>query len=57
MREWAYVQRYHDAQHRKRELAQWLHHDNWHRPHSAKNHTPPMHNAGLDVNNLMTVHS
>ena len=57
LREWAYVQTYRDADHRARELRQWLHHYNWHRPHSAKNDTPPMQNIGLDVNNLMTVHS
>ena len=57
MREWAYARTYQNAEQRTQELAQWLHHYNWHRPHSAKNHTPPMQNAGLSVNNLMTVHS
>jgi transposase InsO family protein len=56
MREWAYAQVYRDAGQRTRELSQWIHHYNWHRPHSAKNHTPPMHNIGLTVNNLLTAH-
>jgi transposase InsO family protein len=57
LREWAYAQKYDNARHRQCELSQWLHHYNWHRPHSAKNHTPPIHNVGLSVDNLMIEHS
>jgi transposase len=33
------------------------HQYNWHRPHTAANHNPPLSRSGLHVNNLLTHHS
>jgi transposase InsO family protein len=38
-------------------LPYWLHHYNWHRPHAGIKGYSPISRAGLDVNNLMRLHS
>lgn len=35
----------------------WLHEYNWHRPHSSLNQNTPISRAGLQMNNLLTIHS
>ncbi|HYM26778.1 MAG TPA: hypothetical protein VET66_11410 [Steroidobacteraceae bacterium] len=35
----------------------WLHHYNWHRPHSALNCQPPVTKLGLKGNNLLKLHT
>jgi transposase InsO family protein len=57
IREWAYARLYHHSAERLRHLSSWLHQYNWHRPHTSLNHQPPISRSGLDVNNLLTLHS
>ena len=57
IREWAYARLYQNSAQRLRHLAPWIHHYNWHRPHTALNQKPPITRSGLDVNNLLTHHS
>lgn len=57
LREWAYAQAYTSSDQRTTALAHWLHHYNWHRPHSALNCQPPITKLGLKGNNLLKLHS
>jgi len=42
LREWAYARPYESSAQREAALQPFIHHYNWHRPHSALNHQPPM---------------
>ena len=42
LREWAYAKPYLSSAQREQALQPFLHRYNWHRPHSALNHRPPM---------------
>ncbi len=53
LREWAYAYRYPTSAHRSDELVPWMHHYNFHRPHSATNHLPPATRLGFDGNNVL----
>jgi transposase InsO family protein len=53
--EWAYKRLYRDSDERRRALAEWLHHYNWHRPHSAVG-GPPVTRI-LTADNLVRAHS
>ena len=57
LREWAYAQAYPTSEHRKAELPRWLHQYNWHRPHGSLQSRTPISRLGLDVNNLLRLHS
>ena len=57
LREWAYARAYETSDHRATELPYWIHHYNWHRPHAAIKGNSPISRSGLDVNNLMRLHS
>jgi transposase InsO family protein len=57
LREWAYAYRYPSSQHRTDELQPWMHHYNWHRPHSAVSHRPPASRLGFDGNNVLRNYS
>ncbi|MCP4823235.1 MAG: IS481 family transposase [Shimia sp.] len=57
LREWAYARAYPNSQHTKDELPVWLHHYNWHRPHAGIKRQTPISRVGLDLNNLMRLHS
>ena len=57
LREWAYAQAYPTSEHRKAELPRWLHQYNWHRPHGSLQSQTPISRLGLDVNNLLRLHS
>ncbi len=57
LREWAYERAYQTSELRKAELPNWLHHDNWHRPHTGIKRKPPISRSGLDVNNLVRHHT
>jgi transposase InsO family protein len=57
LREWAYAEAYSSSSQRTEALAQWLHHYNWHRPHSALESSPPISRLRLDGNNLLRLHS
>jgi transposase InsO family protein len=56
LREWAYAATYRNSQQRRDALGAWLHHYNWHRPHSALNGLPPVARLGLSQNNLLKLH-
>jgi transposase InsO family protein len=53
LREWAYAYRYPSSLHRAYELQPWMHHYNFHRPHSAVSHRPPVSRLGFDGNNVL----
>ena len=53
LREWAYAYCYPTSEHRADELAPWMHHYNFHRPHSAVEHRPPATRLGFEGNNVL----
>ena len=53
LREWAYAYVYPSSNHRTVELGPWMHHYNWHRPHSAVAHRPPVTRLGFDGNTVL----
>jgi transposase InsO family protein len=57
LREWAYAQAYPTSAARTSALSHWLHHYNWHRPHSALESMPPISRLHLEGNNLLKLHS
>ena len=54
--EWAYARLYRHSDERRRALAQWLHHYNWHRPHMSLGGRPPVTRV-LTATNLVRLHS
>jgi len=57
LREWAYAYRYPSSDVRSEELAPWMQHYNFHRPHSATGGKPPASRLGLEVNNVLRNYS
>ena len=57
LREWAYARTYQNSAHREQHLAPWIHQYNWHRPHASLGLSPPICRAGLDQNNLLSLHT
>ena len=57
LREWAYAYVYPTSQHRTHELQPWMHHYNFHRPHSAVSHQPPISRLGVSANNVLRNYS
>jgi transposase InsO family protein len=57
LREWAYGFVYHTSHERARMLGHWLHHYNWHRPHSGIGGAPPISRLSLNMNNLVRLHN
>jgi transposase InsO family protein len=57
LEEWAYAQTYQNSEQRNTQLAIWLHQYNWHRPHASLENKTPISRAGLDRNNLLTLHT
>jgi transposase InsO family protein len=57
LREWAYAASYASSAERGQALDHWLHHYNWHRPHSALHCQPPISRLPIDGNNLLRLHS
>ena len=57
LREWAYARTYPHSDIRQAHLRQWTHQYNWHRPHASLQLNTPISRAGLDVNNLLRLHS
>ena len=57
LREWAYGFVYRHSDQRANMLNDWLHHYNWHRPHSALNHAPPASRLSLDANEVLRTHN
>lgn len=56
LREWAYARPYVSSAEREAALQPFIHRYNWHRPHSALNHQPPMSRIPA-MNNLLRVNS
>jgi transposase InsO family protein len=56
LREWAYARAYVSSAQREAALQPFLHRYNWHRPHSALNHQPPISRIPA-VNNLLELNS
>jgi len=56
LREWAYVRPYRSSASREAALQPFIHHYNWHRPHSALAHQPPMIRIPA-VNDLMKLNN
>jgi transposase InsO family protein len=57
LREWAYAEAYPTSEQRTAALCGWLHHYNWHRPHTALDYKPPISRLPLKGNNLLRLHS
>jgi len=57
LREWAYASAYRSSDQRTQALKTWIHHYNWHRPHSALDSKPPISRLSLSGNNLLRLHS
>ena len=55
--EWAYVRLYRHSEERAQALTQWLHHYNWHRPHTAVGGQPPITRVVSSADNLVRLHS
>jgi transposase InsO family protein len=56
LREWAYARLYRSSEERAHALAAWLHHYNWHRPHTAAAGRPPITRV-VSADNLVRLHS
>jgi transposase InsO family protein len=57
LREWAYSRTYQNSAERTEQLDPWLHDYNFHRPHASLNLNTPASRAGLNRNNLLSLHS
>jgi transposase InsO family protein len=57
LREWAYARTYQTSLEREQQLDPWLHDYNFHRQHASLNHNTPASRAGLNRNNLLTLHT
>ena len=57
LREWAYAHVYESSDHRAEHLPGWLHRYNWHRPHGGIKHQTPISRIGLDLDNLLRLHT
>jgi transposase InsO family protein len=57
LREWAYACAYRSSAQRTTALQRWIHHYNWHRPHSALQSQPPISVLRLKGNNLLKLHT
>jgi transposase InsO family protein len=56
LREWAYSRTYQISDERTAQLHPWLHDYNFHRPHSSLTLKTPASRAGLNRNNLLSLH-
>ena len=57
LREWAYARTYQHSEEREQQLDLWLHDYNFHRPHASLNLNTPASRAGLNRNNLLSLHN
>lgn len=57
LHEWAYARSYAHSEQRAAHLPHWVHHYNWHRPHASLDYNTPISRLGLDVNNLVGLHT
>ena len=57
LREWAYARTYQHSEERQCQLEPWLHDYNFHRPHTGIKLQTPASRAGLNRNNLLSLHT
>ena len=57
LREWAYGRTYRHSRQRTARLPHWLHHYNWHRPHSSLGALPPISRLHLTGDNVLSLHN
>jgi len=57
LREWAYARSYRNSSQRARELPRWMHYYNWHRQHPGIDYQCPINTLGINMNNLLALHS
>jgi len=57
LREWAYARSYQNSAEREEQLDLWMHDYNFHRPHASLSLNTPASRAGLNRNNLLSLHS
>lgn len=57
LREWAYGRAYRHSRQRTAHLPRWLHHYNWHRPHSSLGGLPPISRLHLAGDTVLRLHS
>ena len=57
LREWAYAEAYSTSEQRTTALGHWLHHYNWHRPHTALQSKSPISRLSLNGRNFLRLHS
>ena len=57
LREWSYAAAYPTSAARTAALPPWLHHYNWHRPHTSLAKMPPISRLRVNGNNLLQLHS
>jgi transposase InsO family protein len=57
LREWAYAFVYRHSRERAGMLDHWLHHYNWHRPHSSLDYSPPATRLQLASTDLLATHT
>jgi len=56
LREWAYARAYRTSDERAKQLPNWIHSYNWHRPHGSLNSNPPISRLGAERDNLLRLH-
>jgi len=56
LQEWAYGRAYHHSRQRTAQLPRWLHHYNWHRPHTSLGGLPPISRLRLRGDNVLSLH-
>ena len=57
LREWAYARSYRNSSQRARELPRWMHYYNWHRQHAGIDYQCPINTLGINMNNLLALHT
>jgi transposase InsO family protein len=57
LREWAYARAYRRSSERSAYLPRWLHHYNWHRPHTSLGGATPISRLKLPGDNVLTLHT
>jgi transposase InsO family protein len=57
LREWAYARAYPNLNYRAKQLLDWLHQYNWHRPHASLDYQPPISRIPINENILVGLHN
>ena len=57
LEEWAYARTYQNSEQRHNQLPGWQHEYNWERPHASLRNKSPISEAGLKMDNLLTLHT